>query len=503
MSVDAVPQSLPSSARRRIALALTVVASLLSFLAIFAIWANRQLLDTDNWTDTSTELLENEAIRDHVAIFLVDQLYANVDVRADAEQVLGQLFRRQRASTLAGPVASGLRTLAENGTSRLLRRPVPQRLWEEANRRAQTRFVQVVEGGGDVVSTTGGEVTLDLKGLFGQTQSNLGVGGRVEQRLPESASQIVILRSDQLELAQDLVKLLKALAIVLVVLALGLFALAVYVARGWRREALRACGIGLAFAGAAALVARALAGDQVVDALATTDSVRPAAEAAWSIGTSLLVQAATVTLIYGIVLVLAAWLAGQTAWAAATRRNLAPYLREPRFAWGAFGLVVLVLVAWAPTPAFRQVILALVLIGLLALGLEALRRQTAREYPGRAPRGFVPAPARLGRRASGGGRRALPCRSLRPPGRHLRPTPVWTSSSDWGGCARTGCWTLPSSSARRPRSWPRLRRPDAAVDWQPRPRTRCARPYAAYIPQRANAWEVRPLQAARVRPSAA
>jgi hypothetical protein len=419
MSVDAVPQSLPSSARRRIALALTVVASLLSFLAIFAIWANRQLLDTDNWTDTSTELLENEAIRDHVAIFLVDQLYANVDVRADAEQVLGQLFRRQRASTLAGPVASGLRTLAENGTSRLLRRPVPQRLWEEANRRAQTRFVQVVEGGGDVVSTTGGEVTLDLKGLFGQTQSNLGVGGRVEQRLPESASQIVILRSDQLELAQDLVKLLKALAIVLVVLALGLFALAVYVARGWRREALRACGIGLAFAGAAALVARALAGDQVVDALATTDSVRPAAEAAWSIGTSLLVQAATATLIYGIVLVLAAWLAGQTAWAAATRRNLAPYLREPRFAWGAFGLVVLVLVAWAPTPAFRQVILALVLIGLLALGLEALRRQTAREYPGRAPRGFVPAPARLGEgpreagaarsRAGRSGRRGATC----------------------------------------------------------------------------------------------
>jgi hypothetical protein len=81
------------------------------------------------------------------------------------------------------------------------------------------------------------------------------------------------------------------------------------------------------------------------------------------------------------VIVVAAWLAGPTAWAVATRRNLAPYLREPRFAWGAYAVVVLVLVAWAPTPAFRQVIPALLLIGLLALGLEALRRQTAREYP--------------------------------------------------------------------------------------------------------------------------
>ena len=129
---------------------------------------------------------------------------------------------------LAGPAASGLQTFAEQRLDNLLARPIPQKAWEEANRRAQARLLDVVEGGGDVVSTTGGEVTLDLKSLLGATQSNVGVGGRVEERLPASASQIVILRSSQLELAQDLVKVLKALPIVLVVLALGLYALAVY-----------------------------------------------------------------------------------------------------------------------------------------------------------------------------------------------------------------------------------------------------------------------------------
>ena len=381
MRDEAAAQSSPSRARRRIALALIVVASLLCFLAIFAVWANRQLLNTDNWTETSSELLENEAIRTQIADFLVAEVYANVDVQAELEQTFEQLLRPGTAGALAGPAASGLQTFAEQRLDNLLGRPIPQQAWEEANRRAQSRFLDVVEGGGAVVSTTGGDVTLDLKSLLGETQSNLGVGGRVEQRLPESASQITILRSSQLELAQDLVRLLKELAIVLVVLALGLFALAVYLARGWRRQALRACGIGLLFAGVAALVARVLAGNAVVDALATTESVRPAAEAAWSIGTSLLKQAATATLIYGVVIVVAAWLAGPTAWAMASRRNLAPYLRAPRIAWGAFGLVVLALVAWGPTPAFRQVILALVLIGLLALGLEALRRQTAREFP--------------------------------------------------------------------------------------------------------------------------
>ena len=381
MSAEAAVPPEPSRARRRIALALIVVATVLALLATFALWANRQLLNTDNWVDTSSELLENDAIRTQIADFSVEQLYANVDVQGELERGFAQVVRPAAASALAGPASSGLRTFAEQRLDNLLERPRLQRAWEQANRRAHARLLDIVEGGGDTVSTSGGEVSLDLTSLLGQTQGSLGVGGRVAGKLPQGAADIVILRSDQLELAQDLVRFLKAVAIVLLVLSLGLFALAVYLARGWRREALRAVGIGFLFAGAAALVARSLAGNAVVDALATTESVRPAAEAAWSIGTSLHLQAATATLIYGAVIVVAAWVAGPTSWAVATRRNLAPYLREPRFAWGAFGLVVLLLVAWGPTPAFRQPVLALVLIGLLALGLEALRRQTAREYP--------------------------------------------------------------------------------------------------------------------------
>ena len=208
-----------------------MVASLLAFLAIFAIWANRQLLNTDNWAETSSQLIENDDIRTQVSAFVVDELYANVDVKSDLEQIFEQVLEPERAAVLAGPAAGGLRTLAENGVNRLLQRPVPQQLWEQANRRAQARFLQIVEGGGDVVSTSGGEVTLDLKSLLGQTQSNLGVGGRVEQKLPADASQIVILQSDQLELAQDAVRLLKTLAVVFVVLSLALFVLAIYLAR--------------------------------------------------------------------------------------------------------------------------------------------------------------------------------------------------------------------------------------------------------------------------------
>ena len=44
-------------------------------------------------------------------------------------------------------------------------------------------------------------------------------------------------------------------------------------------------------------------------------------------------------------------------------------------------MIVLLLLVWGPTPATKQAVTALILIGLLVLGFEMLRRQTARENP--------------------------------------------------------------------------------------------------------------------------
>jgi hypothetical protein len=358
---------------RKLALALIVVATLLAFLATFSLWANRQLLDTDNWTETSTKLLEDKEIRDQISIFLVDQLYSNVDIDGELRRALPP-----RAAPLAGPAAGGLREVAQRGADALLERPRTQRAWEQANRRAHKLLLDVVEDrNSEALSTANGNVTLDLRVLLGQTQR---LGG-LSDKLPADAAELTILRSDQLAFAQDLVRFMKALAIVLVVLSLGLFALAVYLARGWRREALRATGWGLVAAGVLSLLSRNLAGNAVVGALATTESVRPAVANTWTISTSLLVEAATAALAYGVVIVLAAWLAGPTRAAVATRSFLAPWLRQPATAYGGLAVIVLIVIAWGPTPATRKPLPALVLILLLALGLEVLRRQAAREYP--------------------------------------------------------------------------------------------------------------------------
>lgn len=362
--------------RRGWARALVVLASVLAFAAILAVWANRQVLNTDNWTRTSTQLLEDRVIRDQLAIYLVDQMYANVDVPGELSGALPE-----RLQPLAAPIAGGLRQLAEQAAREALSRPRAQALWANANREAQLALLTTLEGDSQVVSDTGGDVVLDLSALLEQMQERVGIGGRVAERLPASAAQITIMRADQLESAQNGLKLIRGLPVVLVGLSLALFGIALAIAPGWRRNALRAYGIGFVVAGAAALLAEDQAGQALVNALVQNEANEPAVANAWTISTALLVEAAWAAIFYGLFMFIAASLAGPSQPAVATRRAVAPYASRPAVAYATLGVFVVLLLWWAPTPATREPALALILIVLLAAGTEALRRQLVREHP--------------------------------------------------------------------------------------------------------------------------
>jgi hypothetical protein len=354
---------------------LIVLASVLAFVAVLAIWANRQLLETDNWVETSSALLEDDDIKDAVADFLVEAVFSNVDVKGELESKLPPQTR-----PLAGPISGALRGLGGQAARAALDRPKVQELWENANRLAHEQFITVVEGGGENISTEGGVVTLNLIGIAERVGEQTGIN--VADKIPPEDAQIEILQSDQLAAAQDAVSLLRDVAIVLTILVLGLYALAIYLAKGWRREALRAVGIGFVAVGIAVLVARSIAGNVVVDALASTESVRPAAEAAWSIGTSLLSEGGVAMIFYGVFIVIGAWLAGPTALASGLRRALAPAFHQRWIAYAGLALIVVLLFWWAPTEGFRRLVPSLILIALLVAGTEVLRRQTIREFPG-------------------------------------------------------------------------------------------------------------------------
>jgi uncharacterized membrane protein len=307
----------------------------------------------------------------------VDQLYANVDVAAELRQILPPELK-----ALAGPASGGLREASDRIARRALATPRVQTLWEQANRNAHQKFIDVVEGGGDSnVSTAGGNVTIDLGTIVQQVAVRVGLASLAE-KVPPDAGQLTVLRSDQLDVVQTGADLLDKGAIAITILAVLLFALAVFLARDRRREALRGVAIGFVVAGLLALVVRAIAGDAVVNELASTASIEPAAQDIWNIGTGLLSETAWAAIINGLLIGVVVLLAGPSHWSRRLRSEAAPYMRErPGITYAVVGAVFLLLVWWGPTPAFRSPAWLIVIAALLALGTEALRRQTEREFP--------------------------------------------------------------------------------------------------------------------------
>jgi hypothetical protein len=367
-----------SRGRRRSVKALVVLGSVLAFLSVFAIWVERQALNTDDWVNTSDKLIADETIRSTLADYLVDQVYANVNVEKELEGILPG-----ETKELAGPVSGGIRSFAGDGAERLLETSTAQNLWENANRSAHEQLVAVLENKKEAVETEEGNVTLKLGGLVENLADQVGIGAKLAEKLPEDAGDVTILRSDQLETAQNITAAIKGLAIVFSLLTFLAFGLAIYLSpRDERWVTVLFCGVALIAAGFGVIVMRAIAGGIVVDALVKEENVKPAAENAWSIATSLMTSIATTVIVFGVLFGIAGWLASPTGSARATRRFLAPALRDwPGYVYAAVAVIFGIYFISAPTQNVRSFLTTLVVAGFVAFGIHELRKQATEENP--------------------------------------------------------------------------------------------------------------------------
>ena len=246
------------------------------------------------------------------------------------------------------------------------------------------------------ISTGNGTVTIDLHQLVVELGTSLGVSQERLDKLPAKAGVITLMSSDQLGAAQKGVKLVHVISGFFVILVLGLYALAIYLARGRRRETLRNVGWAFIIVSVLTLVLRRFVGNYVVDTLTQPTGEKPV-RAIWLIGSSILGQIGRAGILYGAVAVLGAVLAGPTRLATTVRRWLAPYLNERQvLSWTVLATAFVLLVLWGPTHALHQWWGIVIFGGLLALGHWALRRETMKEFPpaaAEAPPPPAPAPA--------------------------------------------------------------------------------------------------------------
>jgi hypothetical protein len=359
-------------AGRRIGVTALLILGTLFWTAFgLGLWAKRQALDTDNWVETSDQLLENEQIRTALAVYVVDRLYDSEAVQQRLEEALPP-----RLDGLAGPAAAGLKEIAQRNAPRVLGTAAALKAWETANRTAHSELLNIVDNG-----VLGRDVSLNLKSLVEEVASGTGLPASAADRLPPSVANLQIATPDELENVRDLLHLFETIIWVLLALAVLCFVGAVALSADRRRTVLNLGGC-LMFAGIAIIAFRTLAGRYVVDSLAEAPNAHEIADDAWSIATRLMVDIAQGTLLFGFFVVLGAWLIGPGRRATAVRRFSAYTLREQAAATRVvLGALILLLVVWGPVP-WTQGFWTIVVFTVIAfLWLERIRYRTVKEFP--------------------------------------------------------------------------------------------------------------------------
>jgi hypothetical protein len=505
-----------TDARRHRALvwSLIVLASLVLVVSMTANWVQRTALDTNAVEDTTDEILADEDVQDALSIYLVDQLYATVDVQAEIENALPS-----QAKALAAPVAAASRQFALDVAEKALDSPQVQALVSDVIRLTHSQFSELIRDKKKYVSTTGREVTLDYGRVLAELAGRLGVDadtirqvqsvvqkastdlkqsltkaqsqikaaraelakiqggtldpqteqdlqalnqtaadlqtkladlektvqtaedkapsllqsrlakldgrlsdldkrlGRIDSRtaavledpsqanvdqldallataeervnallgrpIVQSPGRLVLIKDSQLSGIQDAVRALRNLGLVLPIIVFLMYIGAIYLAGGWRREALIAAGGGILVSMLLVLLIRRLAGHAVVDSLASSDAVKPAVQSVWDIVSSGLRERALFLLVIGLAFVGGGVLAGPGRYAVSARRSLAPYLRDhPVLVYLVVAGVFLLWLTFIPgIENVGQVLAFLGLAVLAVVGVETLRRQTAEEFP--------------------------------------------------------------------------------------------------------------------------
>ena len=386
--------------RRIVGGILLVVGCLLVPVSLSAVWVRNTLLDTDNYVSTVAPLAANPQIQQALANDITNGIFTRVDVNQKIADALPS-----RAGFLAAPIANALRTTIGQAALRLVESSQFQALWENANRRAHPKVVNVLTGGGSRVSTENGTVSINVEQIFDNVKQRLDARGITifdSVTLPAADQEFVLFQSKQLAQVQSGVDLLQKLAWVLPVVALACFAGAIALSKR-RRRTIERGAIGVAFAVGVQLLLVNVGRNFYLDAVTNQKLPRGAAGAVWDQLTSFLRTSALTTIAIALVIAVVAWIAGPSrvalsirgGWhrvfagsgeaageAATTAGPVAIFVARSAPVLRAVGvaIAVVVLIAWNHPTVVTVLVVGIVLLVYLAV-IELLGRSARPTLP--------------------------------------------------------------------------------------------------------------------------
>lgn len=403
-----------STVRRAIAVFLVVLAAVLSFAAVPALYLRNDVLDTDRYTATVAPLASDPAVQAEISDKVTAQITDAIDIEGiarDAMAQLGSVAPRAAAAldSFAPAIAEQTSAVIHKTVSTFVASPQFQDLWTQANRVAHQGIVNLATGntGGTVSIDESGVVTISTKEIIAQVKTLLVEQGvAVAARIPEVEAHITLFQSPALVTATGAIRFVDQAAPILAWLTMLSAVAAIVIAqRGGR---LRTTGrIGLASAAAMAALALTLdVGMEVLGRATPASTVSPAA--AQSLADALLAPLRTdigTVAVVGVLIAAVAFIAGYSRPTGSVRRGLGKagdYLagsvgaRQPKpwQRWMAHfrrgleaavtGVAALVLVLWQH-PTLTAAIWTVVLAGLLIFLIELLCRPAISSHHANRP----------------------------------------------------------------------------------------------------------------------
>jgi hypothetical protein len=374
--------------RRVLVVLLVVLGCVLAPLSVLSVWMKSVVLDTDNYVSTVAPLAHNPDVQNAIADRVTNTLIVDNTSEQDLEQ---QVIDRlpDKAQFLGPKINDALASVVHDATLKVVQSDQFATLWEEANRRANTQIVALLEAkGSDTVQTKNGEVVLEIGPIAQKVNSALeaqGITAFSDKASSASDKQIVLIQSIWLKRSQNVTNLLQALAVALPILTLVCFGIAIYLSPNRRRTILRSA-LGLALGMALLLVAFNGGRHFYLNVLPSAVN-QNAAGAVYDQLLGTLRLALRTGFVVALIAAIAAWLAGPAKPATRMRDGVLHLVRGTGPAGGeasalglyvarhknglrvlvvGFGLVVLVALS-APTPLAVIVIAALMLLGVLLI----------------------------------------------------------------------------------------------------------------------------------------
>jgi hypothetical protein len=386
--------------RTPVSIVLIVLGCILGPVAVLGVWAGNEVSDTGRWVATVEPLIHDPAIQRVLTDKITDQITSRINLNGTINQASAQLndkglTRISSLLTTFGPqIASAVTGFIHSTVQKVVSSPAAAKIWVQVNTVAHRSLVQVLSGQGNgAISTANGQITLNLGPFIAEVKQDLIQHGfSLASNIPPVSPTLALFQANDLGKAQAGYRLIKALKIVLPILALGLLAAGVWVARK-RRRALIGATLGLAASMLVLAIGLLIARSIYLNSVPPTVLPGDAAAAGFDAMVYFIKVGLRVVLAVALVVAIGAFITGPSRSAIQTRSALksgAEWVRNfgerrgvstgPVGEWtyahrrvlriGAVALMALIFVFWGhPT---LLVVIVLVVILLLLLGLIEL-----------------------------------------------------------------------------------------------------------------------------------